>query len=227
MPRVPKVDHVRDAFLTEVASARALVQAVASLPKTVNPAVAIGVHPKHERQIVALAFMGVVAGWEEFVERTLVRYLAGATSAGGFSPQPKFGLANSITHAYELLSQETNYDPDKHYLKVTEPKWVWSMADFFFKSHPFGLLKTNADLIRHASSIRNRVAHDSTKSKADFKRTCIYFLQPARGSLSQGYAPGNLLLAPVQRHFGQAQLGRSHFDAYMSLFEDLSRQLVP
>jgi len=227
--RPPKVDHVRDSFLREISSARTLTSAILALPQKVNPAVDIGVHPKHTRQVVELAFMGIVAAWEEFLERSLVRYLAGARTDSGYRPTHKFGQAKNINHAYEVLSQDPAYDPQKRYLKVTEPKWVWKSADFFFRKHPYSCVRDKADLLKHASSIRNRVAHSSEKCRADFKATAVYFLQPPNATLTQGYGPGNLLLEPVRRHFGQkaVQRGDNHFHAYADLYEWLAKQIVP
>lgn len=229
MGRPPKVDHVRDAFIHEINTARNLVQAIDTLPrksgKTTNP----GIHPKHVKQVVELAFMGVVAAWEEFLERILVRYVAGAQCNSGYSPTHKYGSGNNLNHAYELLSQSPNYDPQKDYLKVSDPRWVWRTADFFFSSHPFGNLSNKSDLLKKANILRNRIAHESEKCKSDFKKAVIWFLQPANNQLKQGYGPGALLTAPVQRHFPQPviQANTTHFEAYMSLYEGLANDLVP
>lgn len=173
--------------------------------------------------------MGMVSAWEEFIERSLVRYVAGAQTDGNYSPTHKYGQADTITHAYELLSQDANYDPEKKYLKVSDPRWVWRTADFFFQRHPYGCLQSKSHLLKHANSIRNRVAHDSLKCKAEFKATVLYFLQPHGGLLTRGYGPGILLLEPIQRHFSQqAVQGRlSHFDAYVDLYESLANAIVP
>lgn len=228
--RPPKVTHVRNAFIAEIASARALVDAVVALPGKVHPSVTVGLHPKHLRQVVALAFMGVVAAWEEFIERTLVRYVSGASADAGYSPTLKHGSADSLSHAYEILSVNVDYNPQKDYLKVSDPRWVWRTADFFFSHHPYGALKNNADLLKNANRIRNRTAHDSEKCKADFKVAAIWFLQPQNGQLTQGYGPGALLLDEAQRHFGSRINGGgqvSHFEAYMRVYENLANSLVP
>jgi hypothetical protein len=173
--------------------------------------------------------MGVVSTWEEFLERTLTRYVAGAIADSGYRPTHKYGTADNISHAYEILSQDANYDPQKNYLKVSDPRWVWRMADFFFSSHPYGCLSQMADLLKAANSIRNRVAHDSEKCRVDFKATAVWFTQPAHNILKQGYGPGALLETAVQRHFGQqaTQVGRNHFQAYMQLYEGLAMSIVP
>ena len=81
--RPPKVDHVRNGLLSEANSARNLVARVLALPRGVREG---ELHPKHARQIVELAFMGVVSAWDEFLERTLVRYVAGAVTDSGYAP---------------------------------------------------------------------------------------------------------------------------------------------
>lgn len=55
--RQPKVTHVRDAFLAEIATARSLVAGVRSLPQKVHSNAPPGIHPKHARQITGLAFI--------------------------------------------------------------------------------------------------------------------------------------------------------------------------
>lgn len=227
--RPAKVDHVRDAFLAEIDAATSLVAAMKALPVKVRPSNNPGVHPKYVGQVVELAFMGLVASWEEFVERTLVRYLTGAKTNSGYKPTLKAGKADTIQHAYELLSLDPNYKPEKSYLKVSDPKWVRKVADFYFSAHSYSVLLNSADKIKHANAIRNRIAHDSTKCKADFKVTAIHFLQPANGQLKQGYGAAALLQASVQQHFGQAavQQNKTHFDAYCDFFKDLAAKIVP
>lgn len=227
--RPPLVDHVKTAFLREIQSAKELVQTVNQLKGGINPAGKPGLHPKYVRQVIELAFMGVVASWEEFLEMALVRYVAGAKTKSGYAPTPKFGLAISIQHAYEVISNNAKYDPAKDYLKVTEPKWVTNTADFFFSVHGFAGVKASADLLGHATSIRNRVAHSSEKCRLEFKKTAIHFLAPPDDKLAKGYGPGDLLMEPVARHFGQLaiQQNKNHFMAYADLFEKLAVAAVP
>lgn len=227
--RPPKVTHVREAFLAEIATARTLISAVRALPQRVHPNAPPGIHPKHVRQVAGLAFMGVIAAWEEFLERTLVRYLAGASTNLGYTATPKFGRATDLAHAYELLSQDANYDPLKHYLKVSDARWVWRTANFFFAQHNYGVLNPKSDLLSNANRIRNRIAHDSDKCKADFKATAVWFLQPPNGNLSKGYSPGALLLDTATRNFGNPlnAAGITHFEAYMQIYEGLANSIVP
>ncbi len=227
--RPAEVQHVRTTFASECSSARALVAAILAVPAKVRPSPNPGLHPRHAEQVVELAFMAIVASWEEFLEDSLVRYVAGAKTASNYRPTPKFGLASNITHAYQIVSQNANYDRQRDYLKVTDPNWVRNSASFIFSAHTYTFLQTKTDLIRHASAIRNRVVHNSEKCRTDFKATALYFLQPANGKLSQGYGPGKLLLSSVQRHFGQraVQQGLTHFEAYLQMYDSLAAQIVP
>jgi len=227
--RPPEVDHVKATFFREIKAAEDLVARVRQFSGGINPAGAPGLHPKYVRQVVELAFMGVVASWEEFLEMALVRYIAGAKTRAGYAPTPKFGRANSIAHAYQVLSNNAKFDPTKDYLKVSDPKWVTNSADFLFSAHGFADVKNRADLLGHASSIRNRVAHSSDKCRTAFRATAIHFLNPANGLLTKGYGPGDLLNAAVTRHFGQpaVQAGQSHFAAYVELYKSLADKVVP
>ena len=227
--RPPEVDHVKATLLREIKAAEDLVGKIRKLSGGINPVGAPGLHPKYVRQVVELAFMGVVASWEEFLEMVLVRYVAGARTKTGYAPTPRFGKAISISHAYQVLSNNTKFDPKKDYLKVTDPKWVTNSADFLFSAHGFADIKAKSDLLGHASSIRNRVAHSSDKCRAEFRATAIHFLQPVNGLLTKGYAPGDLLVTPVVRHFGQPaiQAARTHFSAYTDLYKSLADKVVP
>ncbi len=227
--RPPKVDHVKTTFFREIKAAEDLVIKVRGLAGGINRNAASGLHPKHVRQVIELVFMGVVASWEEFLEMALVRYVAGAKTNANYAPTPKFGSASSIAHAYQVLSNNPNFDQLKDYLKVSDPRWVTNTADFLFSAHGFADIKNNVALLKHASAIRNRVAHSSGKCRADFRATAIHFLQPTNDKLTQGYGPGDLLNTAVARHFGQPaiQAQKTYFSAYADLYKSLADKVVP
>lgn len=227
--RPTEVDHVKKSFLGEIKAAEDLVTKIVKFKGGINPKGPKGIHPKYVRQVVELAFMGVVASWEEFLEMTLVRYVAGAKTKAGYSPTAKFGQATSIEHAYQVLSNNSKFDQRKDFLKVTDPKWVTNSAEFIFSKHGFGDVKTKSDLLGHATAIRNRVAHSSVKCKNEFKATAIHFLAPKSTNLTQGYGPGDLLMEKVARHFGPSVIdaGKNHFEAYIDLYKTLAAKVVP
>src|SRR5690349_3765507 len=98
--RPSKVGHVRDAFLSNSVSARDLVLAVRDLAAIRRVPGQAGLHPEQARRVVELAFLGLIASWEEFLEQSFVRYLAGAASDNGYRPKLRLGKSSDITHSY-------------------------------------------------------------------------------------------------------------------------------
>ena len=192
MPPPPNLGSIKKQFISSIRSARDLANAALAL-ETINPAGRPGLHPKHVRRVVELAFLGVVAAWEDFVEAVFVRYLAGAASPSGFVPTMRVGKAVTVAHAYTILSGNPNYDPEKNYLKFSDPKWIARQAKVFFdQGRPFNIGTAHADALRDAVVIRNRVAHSSKKCKAEFKTVATRRLAPA--VTWQGFRAGDLLL---------------------------------
>jgi hypothetical protein len=232
MARRPKVDHVKAAFFREVGSASALVAKITRMPTAVwgaSVGAPVRLHPKDVRQVVELAFMGMVAAWEEFVERVLVRYAAGALAAGGYAPTPNGKLSTSIDGAYILVSGKPNFDPKTQFLKVTNPNWVMATANRIFSKHFFGVLGGKSLLIEYASLIRNRVAHSSEKCRLDFKKTAVLFLRPPGGRLRQGYGAGDLLMESAAAVFSASvrSAQATNFGAFAATFSAMAQVMVP
>jgi len=227
--RKPNLNPCKTSFLAELKSAESLVKAIQAVPSSVKSSKGPSLHPKYKVQVVELAFMGVVAAWEEFLEATLVRYVAGAKTAKPYAPSPKFGLAINLSHAYQLLSGKANFNPQTDYLKASDASWVLVQAKFFFSLHPYGCLSNRLQLLGEANKIRNRVAHSSKKCKADFKVVAIRLLKlAAKGKLKQSYTAGNLLMAPTTSAFGTGHgAGINHFSAFIELYRDLANKIVP
>lgn len=227
--RPPKVEHIRKAFHDRIDSAIALIEAINAIPTSVRQSRNPTLHPKYVGQVIELAFLGIVSNWEEFLEASLVRYLAGATIANRNVINLKHGRAENLSHSRALLSMNPDYNANSDYLNFTNTRWLLKRADFYFASHPYTCLVNNNDLLKRATVIRNRIAHDSSKCKADFKDTAIYFLQPENENLIQGFGPASLLRSPVERHFGARaiQQNKTHIEAYFDLYRDLSGEIVP
>lgn len=223
------IDKVRITLIKEIDAALRLVASVHSLPRSSpHPNAPAGLHPSHVTQVAELAFMGMVAAWEEFLEHSLVRYVAGAATNTGHNPQAKVGFANSIGEAYSYLSQNPKYDPAKHYLKVTDYKWVIKTADFHFSSHTYGCMTPHLKLLEHAVKIRNRVAHASVKCKQEFIDVAKLFKQPQNNVLPQGFTVGKFLFEIAIAEFPPQYLnGQTYFSAYANLYKDLANQIVP
>lgn len=227
-----KVDHVRVDFIEQIKSARSLVDAVQKL-EGIHPNAARSMHSKHVRRVEELAFLGVCGSWEEFLEQTFVRYLAGAKTSGGFSPKLRIGKCLTIQHAYQIISADPGYDPAKKFLPWTSPTNVIKLAELFFKDGaPF---KAPLDKWKQALSlavqVRNRVAHASEKCRADFKKAALVLLdRPNDGDLSQGFRVGDLLRSGALPKFFTKAITippSTVFEAYLEMYQTLSESIVP
>lgn len=228
--RPPKVDYLREAFLQNADSARSLVDKVVIL-SGINSGTRRSLNPSHARRVVELAFLGLVASWDEFLEQTFVRYMAGAISNSGYQPILRLGKASNIRHAYQVLSGKVSYNPNLHYSKFGQPGWVIDSAKLYFDNgDPFtSCMHPQLHKLEHAVVLRNRVAHTSQKAKNDFKTSAKQYLglrsnQPLR----QGFSVGDLLTHPATRIFGlhgNAQI--DYFEAHRLLYRKLALNIVP
>ncbi|WP_458071423.1 hypothetical protein [Rhodanobacter sp. BL-MT-08] len=229
--RPPKAAHVRDTFLAASSSASDLVKTISGL-SGVNPnSTCPRLHAEQARRVVELAFLGLVSAWEEFLEQSFVRYLAGAKADNDFCPELRMGKATDISHAYQIISGDPNFDPSRNYAKFGEPKWVISISkNYFALGAPYAtVLQPNIDPIQHSIKLRNRVAHNSSKCREDFiKSAKIHLNIPEDGKLRQGYTVGDLLAAPADRLFGQEarNKGWTYFQAYNARFRAMARKIV-
>jgi len=227
--RPPKVDHLRVSLIRDITSARNLVNSVKA-SSGINPKSSIPrIHVKHAQRVIELAFMGVVAAWEDFLEQVLVRYLAGAKTDSGYQPSLRIGATSGIAHSYEVLMGDPKFNPSKNYIGFSAPVDVIDAAKLFLDhGQPFqNALNPKVDMLKNAIKIRNRSAHSSDKCITDFVNTAKQILNVNK--LKQSYRPANLLDAPAQRGFGQSvqQRNITYFEAFMEMFEDLANKIVP
>ena len=230
--RPPKVDHLRKEFLRSVKSAESLYESVLEVGSIRPAASGPRLHTEHVRRVVELAFLGVIGSWEEFLEQTLVRYIAGAKCDNDYKPDLRLGKAADITHAYHLITGDPKFDPGKGFIGLSNPSTTVDMARLFLEGgHPYSsAFRGKEELLDHANRLRNRVAHSSTKAREDFKKTARRLLnRGTQGKLTQGYRVGDLLVAPAKQHFGSSAANRKlpFFKAYMEMFQKLALKIVP
>lgn len=230
--RPPKVDHLRIQFVRAINSASTLYSSVQSLGG-INPAVqSPRLHTEHVRRVVELAFLGVIGSWEEFLELTLVRYIAGAKCDGGYEPGLRLGKAANIKHAYHLVAGDPNFEPARGFVGLSDPTTTIDVAKLFLEGgRPYAdALRAKKDRLVDAVRLRNRVAHTSMKCREDFKKTARSYLNlGGGGKLTQGYRVGDLLTTHAVRHFGPGAANRNltFFQAFMEMFSSLAEKIVP
>ncbi len=228
MGRPPKVDHVRWSLETALDSASTLHANVSRLSAVRAAANVPRLHPKQAHRVVELAFMGAIAAWEDFLEETTIRYLAGAIADSGYSPRLRLGKCENIEHAYRIYSGNPAYDATKQYLNWRDPTSVIAAAKlFFYQGHPYTLPLTNFGArLKDAVKIRDRVAHSSTKAREDFNKVARRL---RGGPLHQGYRVGDLLTSNANNNFGHTTLcgGKTVFGAYVTILKECATRVVP
>jgi len=232
--RPPKVDHIREQFLSAIDSATKLYTQVQKVSTIRASPTHPRLHAEHVRRVVELAFMGIVASWEDFVEGTMVRYVAGAKTSSDYAPTLRLGAAKSLEHAYQLVTGDPDHDPAKHYVSWNDPVATCKLARVVFEAgRPYvGQLDNNnvSQLLKDATKLRNRVAHASVKCREDFKSVARRFKGLPNGAkLTQGYRVGDLLTEKAERHFGDRakNKGSTFFEAYCDLYQKLAKKIVP
>ncbi len=231
MACIPSLRTVKSAFGQSVFSAANLYNAVTPYVEhgykgiTENP-----LHPRQARRVVGLAFLSLVAAWEDLVQALFVRYMADASSPGGYRPTLRLGPCTTLRHAAEVLTGRPGFDLESRYLSWTKWSEVTSLASLHFvKGRPFS--NVNADLVQalnDAHIIRNRVAHSSRKVRQDFLEVARRFLGLAASAKTvQGYDVGTLLLESKVRGFAQMDRADNYLLQYCNMYLQLAEVLCP
>jgi hypothetical protein len=128
-------------------------------------------HPTVASKIVGLAFLSIVAAWEEYVELAFLGYMCCARSQTGYAPGLLVGACKSKRHAMNVLTAAFGPSIGARNLRWQDFEWVQHVAKFFFrKGAPFTQVDTRfVEWLKDAIIIRNRVAHNSKKARATFK----------------------------------------------------------
>ncbi len=226
----PKLAPTKDEFLKVLESSDGLFHAME--PYLIGSYVPRNtpVHRKQAERIVALAFMSIVAAWEEFVIGSFLRYLCGVKSPANYGPTLRLGSCVDLSHATDLLSGQSDFDIEKNFLSMTSwEKVVGSAKIYFSGGAPYSSLN-HIDVLnlQRAVAIRNRVAHKSRKCVSQFLSAARphFGLQP-NASLAQGADPGRLLTTHVTHLFPISNPPQRYYEAYSTWFREKANVLVP
>ena len=228
--RPPLVQHVRDYFEDSISSAEGLVADVRKLERVKTSIHEGTLHSKRVARIAELAFMGIFAAWEEFLEDTFIRYLAGASNAASKWPVLRLGKSEDMKHAYKVLSGKPGFNREKDTMSWTSPQVVIERAEVFFAGgRPYKpCLAADQSLLVQAKHIRNRTAHSSDRCRKQFKTTALSLLGNSGAHLfTSGFTAGRLLLTSNVQGFGASTLGQTCFGQYVRLFRKLASAIVP
>jgi len=223
--RSANVTLTRDTFIKTVASARRILSAVRPIVRTRGPGPKL--HPKQAAVIREMAFLYVFAAWEEFVEESFVKYMTGSGTKA-FVPALRCGKCDNMSHALKVLSGRPDYDPRKHYMSWTSPKIVIQRAKVFFDSGlPFSFV-LNKYLVELADArvLRNHIAHRSDSTQKDFQKMLKTYGRIMQSGDSVGWFLGRNASKKFT-HLPASAIRASYFDAFLSMFEDAAKAIVP
>lgn len=169
-------------------------------------------HSSQARRVVSLAFLAMIASWEEFLEGTFVRYVCGARSMMRRRPPLKFGPAATLEDAYAVVSGQQKFDPSRRYLNWSAEDTLRRASLFFVSGSPFSdALLPRKVALEDANVIRNRVAHSSQKARGAFREVAARLLG---AKLPRAFAVGDLLLERVPPACKCDYSGGTLFEAY-------------
>jgi hypothetical protein len=233
MPRKPKLNSIKNEFERVTMSATNLTAAVYKYAQKQNTWDGIQgyepLHPAQAQKVFALAFMQIVVAWEQFIQDCFIRYMIGASSPSGYSPLLRSGKCENLLHAGQIITGKIDYDPEKDIISWSSWKIITDRAKIYFKDgHPFTLLRQpETQRLSDAIAMRNRVAHNSNKSKELFKKIAREHLRlPSDGKLRPGYGIGELLVSPPLL-FSQPYDPNIYYWAYAKLFLDMASVIAP
>jgi hypothetical protein len=208
------IRNIRNTFEFAIGSAADLYASVEPFVRrdfesiTTNP-----LHPSQARRVVALAFLAIVASWEEFIEGVFVRYLCGAQSMMRRRPQLKFGPAATLKDAYSIVAGRPSFDPLRHHMNWSVEETLSRASLFFGSNNPFrDALMPRKRALEDAAIIRNRVAHSSQKARSSFRDVAARL---RRRKLPRAYSVGDLLLERVPPACVCDYNGEALFEAYL------------
>lgn len=232
MGKKTEVETIRDIFIRRIDSAEKLVTSVRLLAAVKAAGKGKSLHVKHVYKVVELAFMDICAQWEDFLEGSVVRYLAGSTTKTGYSPTLRLAKCSNLNHAYQVLTGKPHFNPTSEFLSWTNPNVVVDRAKVYFTNgKPYATSVTKCkDELERAFKLRNRIAHSSQKCIKEFKFAANHYLSPAKAK--QGYRVGELLAARHLHDFAflpapTAGGTRDYFCAHAEMFRLLATEIVP
>jgi hypothetical protein len=142
-------------------------------------------HPERMELVYEMAFFRYYLAWEEFLEETFVRYLAGYASSN-YAPV----LLPAVSPISSLASARTAMLGGAPYKLWHDPAKVSIRSAGFLVNAPHQLVINSAltDLERF-SRIRHRIAHAQDNAKTNFDAACIAMV----GHTLRASRPGKLL----------------------------------
>jgi len=193
-------------------------------------------HPVVAYKILGLTFLSIFTAWEDYLENSFLRYLAGAKSESLYSPKLRIGKCINVAHARQVLTGVMSIDEATRFMKWNDYDWVLTRAKIFFqKGQPYSLVPSIfQERLRDAQIIRNRVAHSSSKCKNQFRRMTNKNIGASPNStMCHGFSPGRYLVCSPEIVFDKSWVDSKDcfwgdiFEGYIHMFTELTNLITP
>jgi hypothetical protein len=153
------------------------------IPKGLERSVSIS--SRRKELFAALALLRMHIAWEDFIERSFLRYLCGAYTTSGYSPILLNAPFRTIDNAFTTIlagHQYINWNPAK----------IENLARTYFNSgDPFvSAVSPARNKLTEINDVRNRFAHRSESASQKFE----FIVQSVFGFVPRGINPGRYLL---------------------------------
>jgi hypothetical protein len=182
-------------------------------------------HPSQARMVVGLSFLRIMAAWESYLEDVFLRYVCGAKTNSGYSPNRKIVGCKKIEDAYHIIAGDPDFSIEKGYLVWSDYKKVIGRARIYFQDgKPFtDLNDVEKQMLKEGNIIRNRIAHSSDKCINDF--VLLAKQKENIKKLPKGYSVGRFL---IENRKGVPTLfiGDNRFECYLNMFENVATKIV-
>jgi len=173
----------------------------------------IGILRVQLEMVAEMAFLRIFMAWESFLEESFIRYMAGASSPSGYTPNAR-SRAQNMSHALELVSSGRDYT---HWNSPSEV--IRRAALYFQDGEPYrGVLEPASTELEEMNTIRNRITHKSKYSRSQFNA----FVRRKFGHGVRGMTPGRFLLASPLR-----PPPNTFLDYYIEVIKIASGKIVP
>jgi hypothetical protein len=172
-------------------------------------------HPRRIEAAYEMAFLRVFIAWEDVLEQSFIRYLAGyANSIGQLTPAAGIGFSRDIVAA------ESQLFGNNQYLLWHNPLHVIKRSQKFFSMgmHEH-ICQSNFARLEAFAAIRHRIAHGQDDARKKFDNATMLLA----GRRYHGGRPGLFL----RDWDPQSTLSRKWIDVISSEFIALIRQIVP
>lgn len=163
--------------------------------------------------IVELSFLKIFMSWEDFLERTFIRYMCGGHTNSDYAPKRYIQPIN-LDHALNILRQA------RRFIDWTRGNEIIHRSKLFFQDgEPYATtIGASLQQLDEMKVIRNKIAHQSKYATRNFQQ----LVRNKYGYYPKGITAGKLLISNIPSTNPKTVLKE-----YYDLLLTLGKMIVP